>query len=211
MDLSYWEQKTWFQSVDFTIVGSGIVGLNCALKLRERFPKSKILVLERGVLPSGASTKNAGFACFGSLSEILDDLENHSEEEVFNLVSQRLEGLNLLRKTLGDKDIGYEQHGGYEIFRKEDTLTYNHCLQQIEEVNTLLKPLFNKNIFEVVQNKFGFNKTQDNQIYTSFEGQIDTGRCSPGQSASVDNKTHQRLKNQRHLPFGSRLLLFQKH
>jgi hypothetical protein len=34
----------------------------------------------------GASTKNAGFVCFGSLSEIIDDLKSHSEEEVIQLV-----------------------------------------------------------------------------------------------------------------------------
>lgn len=75
MYLSYWEYKTWFKNVDFTVLGSGIVGLNCALKLREKFPKSKIIVLEKGFLPAGASTKNAGFACFGSMSEILEDLK----------------------------------------------------------------------------------------------------------------------------------------
>ncbi|MEX2349946.1 MAG: FAD-dependent oxidoreductase [Flavobacteriaceae bacterium] len=191
MDLSYWEHKTWFQSVDFTIVGSGIVGLNCALKLRERFPESKILVLERGILPIGASTKNAGFACFGSLSEILEDLKNHSEEEVYNLVKQRQEGLKVLRKNLGDKEIDYKQHGGYEIFRTEDTSTYNHCLQHIEEVNKLLKPLFKKTVFELVQNSFGFNKTQDNQIYTPFEGQIDTGKMMVAlHKKAVQNNIH---------------------
>jgi L-2-hydroxyglutarate oxidase LhgO len=65
MNLSYWELNSWFSKVDYTIVGSGIVGLHAALRLRERFPDSKILVIEKGMLPQGASTKNAGFACFG--------------------------------------------------------------------------------------------------------------------------------------------------
>src|SRR5574343_1430185 len=102
MNLSYWELKHWFAQVDFTIVGSGIVGLHCALALRERFPHRKILILEKGILPQGASTKNAGFACFGSLSEILDDLKSHSEEEVLQLIQKRWSGLQLLRKKLGD-------------------------------------------------------------------------------------------------------------
>ena len=93
MNLSYWEIKNWFTNVDYTIVGSGIVGLHCALSLRERYPNSKILVLEKGILPQGASTKNAGFACFGSISEILDDLKNHSEEEVVQLIQKRWNGL----------------------------------------------------------------------------------------------------------------------
>ncbi len=78
LNLSYWEIKSWLTNTDYTIVGSGIVGLNCALQLRNRYPKAKILILEKGLLPQGASTKNAGFACFGSLSEIIDDLKTHT-------------------------------------------------------------------------------------------------------------------------------------
>ena len=114
MHLSYWELKNWFSKVDFTIVGSGIVGLHTALRLRERFPESKILILEKGVLPQGASTKNAGFACFGSLSEIMEDLKNHSEEQVIQLVQKRWDGLKLLRKNLGDDAIDFNPYGGYE-------------------------------------------------------------------------------------------------
>src|SRR5690606_16510690 len=120
MNLSYWELKSYLTNVDFTVIGSGIVGLNCALQLKQRFPKSNILILEGGIFPQGASTKNAGFACFGSLSEIVDDLNNHSEEEVFNLVKKRFDGLLLLRQTLSDKALEYQQLGGYELFSDTD-------------------------------------------------------------------------------------------
>ena len=142
MNLSYWEIKSWLSNVDFTIVGSGIVGLSCALQLKERFPKSKILILEKGILPQGASTKNAGFACFGSLSELIDDLKTHTEVEVFSLVKQRVEGLKLLRQTLGDSNINYQELGGYELFTKEDKSLYEECLSRKDEVNDLLKPIF---------------------------------------------------------------------
>ena len=122
MNLSYWEIKSWFSNVDFTIVGSGIVGLNCALALKEKYPEASILILEKGVLPHGASTKNAGFACFGSLTEIIDDLKHHSEEEVLELIQKRRNGLDVLRKNLGDKTIDYQQHGGYELFLDNDNL-----------------------------------------------------------------------------------------
>jgi glycine/D-amino acid oxidase-like deaminating enzyme len=112
MNLSYWELKNWFTNVDYTIVGSGIVGLHAALHLRERFPQSKILVLEKGILPQGASTKNAGFACFGSVSEIMDDFKSHSEEEIIQLIQKRWNGLQLLRKWLGDEAIDYKPYGG---------------------------------------------------------------------------------------------------
>lgn len=70
MRLSYWEYKQWLKNIDFTIVGSGIVGLCTAMFLKQRFPKKNIIILEKGIFPQGASTKNAGFACFGSISEI---------------------------------------------------------------------------------------------------------------------------------------------
>ncbi len=176
MDFSYWEHKTWLHNVDFTIVGSGIVGLNCALYLKERFPKSKIIVLEKGILPQGASTKNAGFACFGSISEILSDLKSHTEEEVVALVKKRLDGINLLRKNLGDAVIGYQNFGGYELFTQRNTGLYHNCQENINKINTLLKPIFKEEPFKVQNNIFGFKNTQKNYITHRYESQIDTGR-----------------------------------
>jgi hypothetical protein len=69
--LSYWEQQSFFGPVDIAIIGAGLVGLTAAIYLKERRPNWRIVVLERGALPSGASTKNAGFACFGSILELI--------------------------------------------------------------------------------------------------------------------------------------------
>ncbi len=176
MNLSYWEIKSYFSNIDYTIVGSGIVGLSCALRLKERFPKATIVILERGVLPQGASTKNAGFACFGSLSEILDDLKTHSEEAVVELISKRRRGLKFLRETLSDNAIGYKQHGGYELFDQNDHEGYDYCMSQMSKVNALLKPHFKNSVFEVKDDPFHFQNIHQHVTYTSFEGQIDTGK-----------------------------------
>lgn len=175
MQLSYWELKNWFTNIDYTIVGSGIVGLHCALNLRERFPESKILILEKGILPQGASTKNAGFACFGSLSEIIDDLKAHSEEEVIQLIEKRWNGLQLLRKNLGDSVIDFKPYGGYELFLKEDESTYNECLQKLPFINEIIKPLFKTDVFAKEVDRFDFKNIQEYLIFNPFEGQIDTG------------------------------------
>ncbi|MFM9987857.1 NAD(P)/FAD-dependent oxidoreductase [Flavobacterium sp.] len=175
MNLSYWELKNWFTNVDYTIVGSGIVGLHTALRLREKFPKSKILILEKGMLPEGASTKNAGFACFGSLSEIIDDLKSHTEEEVIQLVHKRWQGLQLLRKNLGDEAIDFKPFGGYELFLKNDESTFNECLQKLPFINDILKPIFKTDVFEKNIDRFGFNNIQEYTIFNPFEAQIDTG------------------------------------
>jgi glycine/D-amino acid oxidase-like deaminating enzyme len=175
MQLSYWEIKNWFTSVDFTIVGSGIVGLHCALQLRERFPESKILILEKGILPQGASTKNAGFACFGSLSEIIDDLKSHSEEEVIQLVQKRWDGLQLLRKRLGDTALDFKPYGGYELFLKDDDATYMECLQKLPFLNDLLIPLFRSDVFSKEIDRFAFENIKEYTVFNPFEAQIDTG------------------------------------
>lgn len=176
MNLSYWELKNWFSNIDYTIVGNGIVGLHCALALRENYPESKILILEKGILPEGASTKNAGFACFGSISEILDDLKSHSEEEVIQLIQKRWNGLQLLRKNLGDAAIDFKPYGGYELFLKEEESSYNECLQKISFINEILKPIFRNDIFTKEIDRFDFNGIQDYLIFNPYEAQIDTGK-----------------------------------
>ncbi|GEM53964.1 FAD-dependent oxidoreductase [Flavobacterium branchiophilum NBRC 15030 = ATCC 35035] len=175
MNWSYWELKNWFTNLDFTIVGSGIVGLHAALQLRERFPESHILVLEKGALPQGASTKNAGFACFGSLSEIIDDLKTHSEEEVLDLIQKRWHGLQLLRKNLGDKVLDLKPYGGYELFLASDEQHYSECVQKLPLINDMLKSVFKSEVFSKQIDRFGFQNIQESLFFNPFESQIDTG------------------------------------
>ena len=76
--LSFWERKAFFDGIDFTIIGAGIVGFTTAIQLKDKYPNSRVLILEKGYLPSGASSKNTGFTCFGSPTEIFDDLQKSS-------------------------------------------------------------------------------------------------------------------------------------
>ena len=176
MNLSYWEQKTWLNNIDYAVVGSGIVGLSTALHLKIKQPNAKIIILEKGLFPQGASTKNAGFACFGSLSEILKDLESHTKSDVLELVGQRHKGLQLLRSTLGDDALSYQQLGGYELFLEKDELLFDTCSQNMKHVNSLLKPVFKADVFSKVSNHFNFSRIQNQYIRNQFEGQIDTGK-----------------------------------
>lgn len=173
MDISYWEKEEWFENLNEIIVGSGIVGLTCAIELLKKNPKNRILIIEKGYLPQGASNKNAGFACFGSLSEISDDLRSHNKNDVYSLVKDRWEGLNLLRKNIGDANLGYESNGGYELFLKKDESLYNKCVLELKSINKLLFPIFKTNVFSITKTPFGFQNVLDECIYNPFEGQID--------------------------------------
>ena len=187
MNLSYWEQKEWIENIDFAIVGSGIVGLSTALFLKQRFPESNIILLEKGILPQGASTKNAGFACFGSLSEILQDLKTHSENEVLELVQSRVQGLQLLRQSIGDASIDFRAYGGYELFLEKDSAVYENCLEKMSEINALLFSIFKADIYHLVADRFQFSKVKKKYIYNKFEGQLDTGKMMHALLKKVQN------------------------
>jgi len=68
VNYSFWEKYFIAQDTDITIIGSGIVGLSTAISIRERPPHMALKTFERGSVPYGASTKNAGFSCFSVLS-----------------------------------------------------------------------------------------------------------------------------------------------
>lgn len=177
--ISYWEKNTFLREADFIIIGSGIVGLSTALYLKTKKPKSHIVIIERGILPSGASTKNAGFACFGSLSEIASDLKKNSEEEVVGLVKKRWDGLQLLIKNLGKKNIGYENHGGHELFLKTQESLWDECRSQLHSINKLIKSTLNDSTTYTIKQslikKYNFNQTIG-LVHCKKEAQIDTGK-----------------------------------
>ena len=56
MDLSFWEQSTFFGDIDLVVIGSGIVGLNTARAIKEKRKGWKIAVLDRGVFKRSSGT-----------------------------------------------------------------------------------------------------------------------------------------------------------
>ncbi len=175
MGFSYWEKTRFAEKKNCIIIGSGIVGLSAAIQVKQDNPDWSVLVLERGMLPSGASTKNAGFACFGSVTEIQDDLNDASSDAVFSLVEKRLQGLKTLRSRLGDVGVGYQGLGSYELFT--DASTFEKAAADIPEFNRLLEPITGKSeTFEIADqdiSRFGFQCKH--LIKNHSEGQIDTG------------------------------------
>lgn len=173
--LSFWERDA-FLNYDVIVVGGGIVGLSTAVSIKEQSPLKNVLVLESGVFPSGASTKNAGFSCFGSLSEVVSDLEAMHKEEVIDLIDIRWKGLQLLQERLGADEIDFQQYGGYELLDKDQVSVLEH----LDQVNDLLFPLFGQKVYEPVPSKirdFGFSEERvRNMIFNPFEGQIHTGK-----------------------------------
>ncbi|HEV3325473.1 MAG TPA: FAD-dependent oxidoreductase, partial [Puia sp.] len=191
--LSVWEKESFFAPADIVIAGSGLVGLWSALYLKRRQPSLQITIVERGLIPTGASTRNAGFACFGSLTELLADIRNIGEDKMLELVAMRHKGLKRIRKTFRDKDIGYQQLGGYELLSPSgkgtsgtadaatsSDLTDSHELRSaIDRLNRTLKKITGEQKTFRLQNekigKFGFAGVQY-LIESPIEGQLHSGK-----------------------------------
>lgn len=177
VNLSYWEIKSYFKVYDVIVIGSGIVGLSAAISCKQKNRSLNILVLERGVLPEGASYKNAGFACFGSAGELLDDLTLMPDEVVWETVDMRWKGLQMLRKRLGDKNIDYQPLGGFELFKSLHELEF--CADKLSFLNKQIKTVTGKSeCFSVTrQHKKNFRGITG-LIVNQFEGQLDTSKMT---------------------------------
>ena len=179
VQLSYWEKAVFFKSLDVAIIGSGIVGLSAALCLKEKNPKLNIAIFEKGTIPTGASTKNAGFACFGSISELVADLKEHTEEEVFGLLRDRWRGLRRLKERIGVEQMDLQYHGAYELFFENEEQHFTECYNYIGYFNQKLKVTIGQHdVFKKADkaNKlFQFGKVK-HLIFNKAEGQLHTGK-----------------------------------
>jgi len=173
--LSFWEKES-FLEYDLVVVGGGIVGLSTACSWKEKFPQKSVLVLESGIFPSGASTRNAGFACYGSAAEILSDIREMDENRALQLVDMRKMGLARLRSRLGDEAIGYEELGGGELILENEDFE----LDSLVNLNHLLLPIFGKDVFSAdpaAPIRLGFQTGRIRHfIRNQVEGQIHTGK-----------------------------------
>ncbi len=157
--LSIWEKESFFAPQDIIIIGSGFVGLWSALHLIESNPNKKITILERGLIPTGASTRNAGFSCFGSPSELVADVAAMGEDKMWQLVAMRYKGLLQIRQHFAEETIGYDSHGGYECFTK-DSKDWEACAEKMDWLNNGLQSITGvPSIFTIADeklNQFGF-------------------------------------------------------
>ncbi len=171
--LSHWEKDTWYDNIDFLIVGSGIVGLSTAIWLKRQAPDSKVLIVERGRLPHGASTKNAGFLCFGSVGELMSDLESTSEDIMLATLAMRIEGLAELESLVDLSQIDYSRCGGTELFA--NATEFKSAEQAIPYLNELIDKHFR--LTDCFAKQVGSHpfSLYNHSIINQYEGRIHTG------------------------------------
>lgn len=171
-NLSYWEKIAVTESIDFVVIGAGLVGVSTAVELRKLYPSAKIVILERGYLPTGASTKNAGFACFGSATELVDDLSHIKEENVWETVELRYRGLKELLGSYGPEKLGYRQVGSWDLIHSHSSEIENTTREKLNYLN--------QKIFEItgqgncfVEDKRSVHTNGFKNISTSFHNKLE--------------------------------------
>jgi hypothetical protein len=177
--LSFWERTTFFENIDFLVIGAGIVGLSTAIELKRKHKTAKVVVMERGFLPSGASTKNAGFTCFGSATEILDDLDHIPEDVVWSTVEKRWKGLQNLRSLVGDEHMDLQVHGSWDLVRDTDDTDLSAIREKLDYLNQQTAAITGeKEVYSfdsTCSDRFGFSSIRGS-FHNRLEGQIHTGK-----------------------------------
>ncbi len=175
MQISIWEKESFFAPCDVAIVGGGFTGLWSAYFLKKQQPDLRVTIIERGFIPYGASTRNAGFACYGSPTELLYDAQHMGEDKMLSLVEMRYKGLETIQSVFGQQKIGYENLGGYELINKVES----GFEDQLQHLNHLLTPVLgNKSLFSFADHKideFGFIGVK-HLLFTPAEGQLHSGK-----------------------------------
>ena len=179
MQVSIWEKESFYSPKDVIIAGSGFVGLWCAYYLKKQFPKLSISIIERGIIPTGASTRNAGFACFGSATELLEDTFNMGEEKMLELVEMRYLGIERIRKTFKNKDINFEICSGYELITDQNEFRGVELSAKLKTLNEVLSKVINhKKVFRLSDKKiknFGFHHVV-HLVENKLEGYLHSGK-----------------------------------
>lgn len=161
MQISIWEQESFFAKRDVIIVGGGLAGLWCAYELLSKNPSLQLLIVDKGMIPAGASTRNAGFACFGSPTELLHDAQTIGEDRMLQLAEMRYKGIQKMRRVLGDAAIDYDDCGGYECLRND--------MNNVEEIESKLSWL-NHHLKEITSFKGTFSLTNGKLMQYGFQG-----------------------------------------
>jgi len=169
MKLSYWDKSILQKPCDVLIIGAGLVGLSSAISLKKRIPSMSIEILEKQSYGALASSRNAGFACFGSLSEIYADIAKYGEEQTIALLQKRRRGIRNLIDKFGSHNLQYKNYGGYEVFAQADD--YDLQNSRIQEVNKWI----GSDIFQATSTPEGI-KLYPMAILNREEGQLHTGR-----------------------------------
>jgi glycine/D-amino acid oxidase-like deaminating enzyme len=140
---SFWELDRYAGPWDYAVIGAGITGLNAALEIKIQEPRSRVLVLEARQTGAVASSRNAGFLCLGSPSEMCALLDAQGETAWLHWTAAKWAGIQRLLRLMGSKSLRYQKVKAYELLTPSGPFRISNfvneqVLGRIPELNRLL-------------------------------------------------------------------------
>ncbi|RYY20270.1 MAG: FAD-binding oxidoreductase, partial [Chitinophagaceae bacterium] len=176
---SIWEKESFYRQRDVIIIGGGLSGLWAAYHLKKKKPSISVAILERGLIPSGASTRNAGFACFGSLTELKHDRDTMGDDQMISLVEMRYRGLSMLMELFKPVEIDFDLCGGYELITHSDDISHADLVEEMNILNRMLGGMAGTDtVFAMADHSmaaFGFGSLK-HLIQNRYEGFLHSGK-----------------------------------
>lgn len=151
--------------------------------LKHKHSDASIAIADGHAGQNGASVRNAGFACFGSPSEVLHDVEIMEEDAALGLLKKRWQGIRFIEKHFSVA-CDFQKVMGYEVFPDSKKALFEKCVQALPDLNQKLNPITGyDDTYKVDETHHGF-KGLENQIHIKGEGQLNPA------------KLHQHLRKQ---------------
>ena len=180
MNYSYWERETYFKNLDLVIAGGGFTGYSAAIQFLKSRPGSKILILEPDPFGALASSKNAGFICFGSSAELVHYKQEFGEDQLKSLLLKGKLGSERMLKWLGARNLEYKSTGASELFLKQDAETYKTSLNELSLLNIMFKEAGISELQFAEGRKSNHSFSTDHflgEILINSEAQIDSSKA----------------------------------
>lgn len=173
---SIWEKETLLARADHLIIGGGITGLNAAIRLKGLDPAARVVVVEKHPWGGGASYRNAGFACMGSPTELIDDLGANPEELVWEIFALRWQGLQRLLTKVPASVMQLQWCGGAELFPDTPDCRWEEAADRLGALNARIRDITGEDRhFEVRTRKEDFRSIRG-IIAIAREGRLHPGR-----------------------------------
>lgn len=131
---SFWQSLKPSLHFDMLIIGAGFTGLHAAIAFKKKNPQARVCILDRAFGIKAASVRNAGFACFGSPSELLADIARMGTENALELLEKRRKGIRYLQKHYA-KSSEFIPATGYEWFGEDQQNLWMKVVANIDDLN----------------------------------------------------------------------------
>jgi gamma-glutamylputrescine oxidase len=168
---SFWEKQQYLGKYDLLIIGSGFTGLSAGITLLKSKPGLRVAIIESATIGTLASSRNAGFMCYGSPSELGKELTALPPATMLQMIRNKHKGMKLLLQFAGKRGIQYKKVTGYEVLQSNAAAT-NTASQSYQELNKLFKEAIGITDYFAPATKRHFAAGFQETIAFAYEGQL---------------------------------------